>query len=78
MENSQNQVLNALNSIVKGIKFTMEDFSDFKDGKLPTLDFALEISEQGNLQYTFYENPMQSKWVTPESLLQVTRIRTHG
>ena len=31
---SQIQVLNTLNSIVEGINFTVEDFSDLGDGKL--------------------------------------------
>ena len=32
---------------------------------MPTLDFAIEISSEGHLDYTFFEKPMQSKWVTP-------------
>ena len=48
--NIQQQVLNVLKSLVKGLSFTQEDFTDFEDGKLPTLDFALEIGEGGRLQ----------------------------
>ena len=65
MKTSQEQVLAALNSIVEGIRFTMEDFCDFPDGRLPTLEFALEVSEDGSLGYTIFEKPMNSKWVTP-------------
>ena len=48
VENSQAQVLNALNSIVEGLKFTKETFEDFKDKRVPTLDFALEVTEGGD------------------------------
>ena len=65
MKNSQAQILLALNSIVAGLRFTIEDFEDFEDGRLPTLDFALEISEEGDLGYTFFEKTMNSRWVTP-------------
>ena len=49
--------------LVSGLRFTEEDFSDFNNGRLPTLDFALEI-EAGRLEYCFYEKPMNSRWVT--------------
>ena len=45
VRNLQSQVLNALNGLVTGLKFTEEDFSDFDNGRLETLDFAQEIGE---------------------------------
>ena len=45
------------------MRFTEEDFSDFQNGRLPTLDFALEV-EAGKLEYCFFEKPMNSMWVT--------------
>ena len=45
----------------------MEDFNNFQDGRLPTLDFALEIGKEGNLDYIFYKKPMNSRWVTPSN-----------
>ena len=53
VRNSQDELLAALNSVVEGLKFTMEDFQDFQNNRLPTLYFALEIS-RGRLSYTFY------------------------
>ena len=36
------------------LKFTGEEGSMFSDGKLPTLDTAMWVSEDGKLKYTFY------------------------
>ena len=51
VRNSQTQALAALNDQVEGLNFTMEDIEDFPERHLPTLDFSLEISDTGVLDY---------------------------
>ena len=50
------EVTKAMSSILYFLQFTGEDGSMYNDGKLPTLDTALWISN-GKISYTFYEKP---------------------
>ena len=51
-----------MNSIMKGMRFTMEIGEDFKDNSLPTLDTRLWM-EEGRIRYSYYEKPMCNKQV---------------
>ena len=59
-----------MNSVFQNIQFTTEIPSEFKDDKLPTLDFAMWIEEggeqKGKIKYTFYEKEMGSKYCIME------------
>lgn len=50
----------------QNIRFTKEMEYEFQDGYLPTLDFKVKWQEE-KFSYTFYEKPMQTKWVTPQN-----------
>ena len=57
------RVMNAMmDSIMKGMKFTMEIGEDFEDNTLPTLDTRLWIEEE-QIRYSFYEKPMSNRQV---------------
>ena len=52
----------AMNGINDDLKFTTETSEDYKDGKLPTLDFAAEVN-RGIISHTYYEKPMKTQLV---------------
>ena len=57
------RVMNAMmNSIMKGMRFTMEIGEDFNDNSLPTLDTRLWMKD-GQIRYSYYEKPMCNKQV---------------
>ena len=51
---TQVEFLKALNSISKNLNLTLEDFEDFMNGWLPTLDFELRVSDK-RLFFRFFE-----------------------
>ena len=51
-----------MNSIFSFIKFTKEVQTDFKDQYLPTLDTAIRLTDQGLIEYRFYQKEMSSKF----------------
>ena len=49
-----------MQGVVEGLKFTIETKNDFEDGKLPTLDINLFITEENRIGFNFYEKPTVS------------------
>ena len=51
----------SMNAIFDFLRFTVESEMDFKDRRLPTLDFKLWVrQEDGLVMHTFYEKPTSS------------------
>ena len=65
VELTQNEILKYLNSMTTYLRFTMEYFTDYEDGYLPTLDFKIGVDEAGLPTFRFFEKPMKTNWVTP-------------
>ena len=61
----RDEMTKAMNDLVWSLKFTGEDGSMYDDGKLPTLDTNLWVSDEGKLKYVFFENP-----TVPNQVLQ--------
>ena len=62
--------LPAMNAINPDLTFTVEVPSDFKDGRLPTLDFSLWMSEDGQLRHSYFEKEMKTqKMIEKESAM---------
>ena len=55
--------LEAMNDINLDLTFTAEVQSDFWDRKLPTLDFSLEMLEDGKVTHTYFEKNMKTQKV---------------
>ena len=53
--------LPAMNDVNEDLTFTAEVESDFKNSKLPTLDFNLWMSTCGRLHHTYYEKEMKTQ-----------------
>ena len=51
----------AMNAINSDLTFTVEVASDFRDGRLPTLDFSLWMDEIGQLRHSYYEKEMKTQ-----------------
>ena len=69
-QRTSREILKVMNSIYKNVQFTRETCQDFKNGRLPTLDFTLWI-EQGEgegarMLYSFYEKELGSKYCIME------------
>ena len=64
VEKTQAELLKCLNGVSEYLNFTAEDFQDFEDNWLPTLDFKIKLKE-GELFFDFFEKTMKSPWVTP-------------
>ena len=50
------------NSINRDLEFTAETASDFKDMRLPTLDFSLWL-ENGKVNHSYFQKPMKTQFV---------------
>ena len=55
--------LPAINSVNRDLVFTAEIPEDFKDNKLPTLDFFLWLEKRGLLNHSFFQKPMKTPLV---------------
>ena len=71
-QRTSREILKVMNSVYKNIQFTREICQDFRNGRLPTLDFTLWI-EQGEgektgdrVHYSFYEKELGSKFCIME------------
>ena len=53
--------LPAMNAINPDLTFTVEVPSDFKDERLPTLDFSLWMSGDGQLRHSYFEKEMKTQ-----------------
>ena len=67
-------MLEIFNSISKDIQFTAETAEDFKDGRIPTLDFSMwmdkvqgENKPHNKIRYMYYEKSMARNTVILES-----------
>ena len=56
----------AMNSVNKDLKFTAESQEDYKDERLPTLDFSLWIDSKNKIKHTYYQKPMKTPFVIME------------
>ena len=65
VELTQREILKYLNSMTSYLRFTMEYFTDYEDGYLPTLDFKTGIGDEDLPIFRFYEKPMKTNCVTP-------------
>ena len=54
----------AMNSINPDLQFTIESEEDFANGRIQTLDFEMKVAENGNIDHSFFEKPMQTTLVT--------------
>ena len=59
--------LEAMNKINPDLTFTAEVASDFKDGRLPTLDFSLWMKEDMRVSHSYYEKNMKSQRVVEKN-----------
>ena len=57
------EVGKSLNSVWDFLSFTTEGERDFQSNKLPTLDFATSVNEDGYVSYEFFSKPMSSNLV---------------
>ena len=57
---NMNLLLAAKNSIMPFLRFKGETTSEFPDGRLPTLDCAIFVSD-GKFLHSFYEKTMRSE-----------------
>ena len=64
----------AMSSIYEGISLTMEIAEDFKDQKLPTLDFNLYL-EDGELRYSYFEKEMKTPFCITEKSAMCERSK---
>ena len=55
--------LEAMNSINPDLEFTVESQEDFKNEKLPTLDFAIWQEEDGIINHTYFQKEMKTPYV---------------
>ena len=55
--------LPAMNGINPDLTFTVETAEDFKDNKLPTLDFTMQMKEDMRITHGYYEKDMKSQLV---------------
>ena len=60
------QCLPAINSVNKDLVFTCELPEDFKDNKLPTLDFLLWLDKNGILHHSYFQKLMKTRLVIME------------
>ena len=58
--------LPAINSVNKDLVFTVEIPEEFKDKKLPTLDFLLWLEKNGILNWSFFQKEMNTPLVIIE------------
>ena len=58
--------LPAINTINKDLQFTSEIPEDFKDNKLPTLDFYLWLLKNGHLNWSYFQKAMKTPLVLME------------
>ena len=57
----------AINSVVKCLKFTTELQNEFEDNWLPTLDTEMKtLAKENRITLRFYKKPMSSSWLLPE------------
>ena len=56
----------AMNSINPDLQFTVESEEDFENGRIQTLDFEIKAAEDGMIEHSFFEKPMQTQLVTME------------
>ena len=56
----------AMNSVNPDLQFTVESDEDFANGRIQTLDFEMKAAEDGNIEHSFFEKPMQTSLVTME------------
>ena len=56
----------AMCSINENLRFTMEISEDFKNDRLPTLDFELFVHNGSEIRHNFYEKPMNTPFVIME------------
>ena len=55
--------LPAMNAINEDLTFTVEIPEDFKENRLPTLDFLLWLERNGLLNHTYYEKDMKTPYL---------------
>ena len=65
--------LPVLNMINSDLKFTAEVQSDFADNKLPTLDFWLEMKDDGKINHSYFEKPMKNQKLIEKSSAMSTK-----
>jgi hypothetical protein len=53
----------SMKGVYSFLKMTMEIGDDFPDGRLPTLDLKMWVSEDNTVLYSFYEKPMATNQV---------------
>merc|ERR1712240_386684 len=53
--------LQAMNSVCEDLTFTAEVASEFKNGKLPTLDVNLWMREDYSITHSYFEKEMRSQ-----------------
>ena len=56
----------AMNSINPDLQFTVESEEDFANGRIQTLDFEIKALQDGSIEHSFFEKPMQTPLVTME------------
>ena len=61
VELTQGEILKYLNSMSTYLSFTMEYFSDYEDGYLPTLDFKIGVDGEGLPTFRFYEKTHENQ-----------------
>ena len=65
--------LPAMNQINPDLTFTAEVQSDFKDKKLPTLDFTLEMKENKQITFSYFEKEMKTQRVIEKNSAMGTK-----
>ena len=64
--------LPAMNDVNEDLTFTAEVESDFKNLKLPTLDFSLWMGKCGRLHHTYYKKELKTqKMLEKESAMAI-------
>ena len=53
----------AMESVNPDLKFTVETPDDYKDKKLPTLDFSFKQTKEGFLTHTYFQKPMKTPFI---------------
>ena len=60
IERSKRAIQGAMQGLTSCLTFTVETEEDFADGWLPTLDLKMNISDDNQIWYSFYEKPTGS------------------
>ena len=62
-DRTMREIIKAMNSVNKDLRFTMEHESEFPNSRLPTLAFEIWSTKEG-VRHSYYEKPMRNQVLT--------------